>query len=107
MLNINYGHNKELLTACKPLGEYAWFVSQVRKNHAGNNANKNKEPLDIGVAIDQAIDGMPVDFVIKKYIISNRAGVKEMCLTEYNEAETMEIYARKNGRKQDYFVSKI
>lgn len=52
MLNINYGHNKELLTACKPLGEYAWFVSQVRKNHAANNANKNKEPLDIGVAID-------------------------------------------------------
>ena len=26
MININYGHNKELLNACKPLDEYAWFV---------------------------------------------------------------------------------
>ena len=25
MLNINYGRNKELLTACEPLNEYAWL----------------------------------------------------------------------------------
>ena len=91
MLNINYGHNKELLAACRPLGEYAWFISQVRKNHAANNDTKNKEALDIGVAIDQAIDEMPEDFVIRKYIIANRAEVKEMCLTEYNETETLEM----------------
>lgn len=42
---------------------------------------------------------MPVDFVIKKYIISNRAEVKEMCLTEYNEAETMEMI-REEGRQE-------
>lgn len=99
MLNINYGHNKELLTACKPLEEYAWFVSQVRKNHTANNANKNQESLDIGVAIDQAINEMPEDFEIKKYIISNRAEVKEMCLTEYNETETMEML-REEGRHE-------
>lgn len=88
MLNINHGHNKELLAACKPLEEYAWFVSQIRKNHA---TNKENEPIDIGIAVDQAIDNMPEDFVIKKYIIANRAEVKDMCLTEYNEAETLEM----------------
>lgn len=29
MININHGHNKELLASCKPLDEYAWFVGQV------------------------------------------------------------------------------
>lgn len=32
MLNINYGKNRELLDACKPLREYSWFVSEVREN---------------------------------------------------------------------------
>ena len=106
MLNINYGHNKELLTACKPLGEYAWFVSQVRKNHAANNVCKNKEPLDIGVAIDQTIDGMPEDFEIKKYIVANRAEVKEMCLTEYNEAETMQMIREEERQETSLFYIK-
>ena len=26
MININYGKNKELMCACKPLEEYAWFI---------------------------------------------------------------------------------
>lgn len=34
---------------------------------------------------------MPEDFEIKKFIVSNRAEVKDMCLTEYNETETMEL----------------
>lgn len=34
MVNINHGHNEETLRKCKPLGEYAWFVAQVRKELA-------------------------------------------------------------------------
>ena len=30
---------------------------------------------------------MPDDFLIKKFILANRAEVKDMCLTEYNEEE--------------------
>ena len=26
MININHGHNREMLSKCRPLGEYAWFV---------------------------------------------------------------------------------
>ena len=32
IININFGHNREMLSKCKPLGEYAWFVAQVRNN---------------------------------------------------------------------------
>lgn len=31
MVNINYGHNQELMEACEPLGEYAWLVGQIRE----------------------------------------------------------------------------
>jgi len=34
MININHGHNREMLSKCRPLGEYAWFVAQVRNNQA-------------------------------------------------------------------------
>ena len=42
---------------------------------------------------------MPDDFEIKGFIMANRAEVKDMCLTEYNEAETMELI-REEGREE-------
>ena len=88
MININHGHNMKMLSECKPLGEYAWFVAQVRKN-LENIRNSKQEK--IGDAIDKAIDEMPKDFEIRDLIEANRAEVKDMCLTEYNETETMEM----------------
>ena len=31
MLNINYGHNRELLEKCRPLYEYAWTIETERR----------------------------------------------------------------------------
>lgn len=98
MININYGHNKEILTACRPLREYAWFVEQVRKNHAAIKSGGG-ELVGISAAIDRAIDDMPDDFEIKKFIMANRAEVIDMCLTEYNESETLEMF-RQEGRME-------
>lgn len=95
MININYGHNKSLLTACKPLEEYAWFVAQIRGNIASNSDNASNK---IEAAIDRAIHEMPKDFEIRNFLISNRAEVKDMCLTEYNETETLELF-RQEGRQ--------
>ena len=90
MININHGHSRTILSGCRPLGEYAWFVAQIRKNlTAGKNNTVYKTSID--KAIDKSIDEMPEDFEIKQFITANRAEVKDMCLTEYNEAETMEM----------------
>lgn len=97
MLNVNYGKNQILLENCKVLGEYAWLVAEIRKIK-GENRDE-----DIGNAIDQAITAMPEDFVIRSFLIEHRAEVKGMLLTEYNEAETMELFkedGRKEGRKE-------
>ena len=90
MLNINYGKNKSLMDACKPLHEYAWLVDAVRRHQ--------NEKMDLDVAIDTAVDEMPDDFVILEFIIANRAEVKTMLLTEYNEEKVMEK-ERQEGRK--------
>ena len=93
MLNINHGRNRELMKACRPLAEYAWFIEEIRKNQAGK--------MDIETAVDKAIDDMPDAYVIKTILIANRAEVKQMCITEYDEAETMRMFreeAREEGR---------
>ena len=93
MLNVNMGRNKELLDACKPLGEYSWLVDEVRRN------NTTKDEEGMSSAIDKAISAMPDNFVIKPFLEAHRAEVKGMLLTEYNEAEQMELF-KEDGRRE-------
>ena len=86
MININYGHNKELMTACKPLEEYSWFVEEIRKN--------SKTAANTEDAVDTALETMPEDFMIKPFLITNKAEVKRMCITEYDEAKTFDALRR-------------
>ena len=94
MLNINYGKNRELLEACRPLWEYAWLVQNIRENG---------RKMGIEEAVDKAINEMPEEFEIRTFLIGNRAEVKQMCITEYNETETMQLFeeqGRREGRKE-------
>lgn len=87
MININYGYNKDLLNACKPLNEYAWFVDKVR----------NSKTNIFEEAIDMALAEMPDDFLIKPFLMANKAEVKHMCITEYDESRTL-AEQREEGR---------
>ena len=92
MLNINYGKNQQLMDACEPLKEYAWLVDAVRKHQ--------NEKMDLDASIDMALDETPEEFVIKSFLLENRAEVKSMFLTEYNEEKVMEK-ERQEGAKQE------
>ena len=91
MININRGKNKKLLDSCAPLREYAWFVARVRENQ--NELNS------LEAAIDAAISDMPEEFAIRPFLLSNKAEVKRMCITEYNEARTR-AEDREEGREE-------
>ncbi len=46
---------------------------------------------------------MPDSFLIKEFLIENRSEVEMICLTEYNEAETMNMFkeeGREEGRRE-------
>ena len=85
MVNINKGHSQSLMERCPPLSEYAWSVDSVR-------ALRKTESLE--AAIDKTLAQMPKDFQIKPFLDEHKAEVKNMLLTEYNEAETMELFKR-------------
>ena len=80
MININFGHNKALLAACIPLREYSFFVDRI---------HYYQEAMDsLEAAVDAALRELPEDSLIKPFLIANRAEVKRMCITEYDEART-------------------
>ena len=58
MLNINYGHNRELMEKCKRLKEYAVFVDTVRGN------------LDSGLPLQKAVS-LSVDECIQQNILAD------------------------------------
>lgn len=93
MLNINYGMNRKLMDACKPLKEYAWIVDRIRCFQ--------NEKMNLDSAVDKAIDEMPDDFSIKKFLVGNRAEVKMRFLTEYNEEKVLE-QERKEAYEEAY-----
>ena len=96
MININYGHNENFLKACKPLEEYSWFVAKIREYNVPDETGNRP---GIEHAFDKAIDEMPDEYIIKELIVANKAEVKDMCLTEYNEAEAMELF-KEEGREE-------
>ncbi len=91
MININYGRNKELLDRCQPLKEYSWFIDRVNI--------KQKELGDFEAAVDAALEEMPENFVVRKFLIANKAEVRKMCITEYNEARNLSL-VKEEGREE-------
>ncbi len=51
--------------------------------------------------VDETLEAMPDDFVIKPFLMAHKAEVRDMLLTEYNEAEAMELF-RKEGYDEGY-----
>ncbi len=91
MLNINYGKNRELMETCEPLSEYAWLVETIRKNQ--------RTMRNLEAAIDAAIEEMPDEFVIKRFLLQNKAEVKGMFLTEYDQSKVLAQAVNEDRRR--------
>lgn len=82
---------EEYKILAKPLEEYAWLVETVRQ--------KQREGKDMDTAVDEAIDEMADDSEIKPFLVANRAEVKSMFLTVYDEEKHMR-QEREEGRDE-------
>ena len=69
------------MAACEPLSEYAWLVEAIRGNQ--------RTMRNLEAAIDAAIEEMPDEFVIKRFLLQNKAEVKGMFLTEYDQEKVL------------------
>ena len=92
MLNVNEGHNKELMEQCQTLKEYAIYVARVRKYASELNLNDAVERV-----ITECIkEGILVDFLRK-----NRSEVKMVSILEYDKE-----WEEKKLRKAEYEAGK-
>ena len=73
MLNINYGHNYELMEKCRRLEEYSVFVAEVRK--------ALEEGGDQRQAVDDAIDICIEKGVLRDILIKERAEIMNIVLS--------------------------
>ena len=83
LLNVNFGHNPELMKRCKPLYEYSWFVDRIR---TGINSGMTQPE-----AVDETIEEMPDDFVIKPTLIRHKAEVESMYIIGDTEEQKLEM----------------
>ena len=76
MYNLNKGKNDDLLRRCKPLADYMTLINYIREFQID---------YELSVAVDKAIDCCIEENILRDFLRSHRAEVRDMCITEYNE----------------------
>ena len=90
VLNVNEGHNKELMEQCQTLKEYSQYVARVRKY-------TSSAELSLEEAVERAVDECVQEGILSEFLTKNRAEVISMSIFEYDKDEE-----EKKLRKAEY-----
>ena len=90
MLNINKGHNKELMEKCQILKDYSEFTALVRKY---------AKVLSLNQAVERAVDECIAKGILGDFLRKNKEEVCHMCIYEYDEERHMR-------QEREYFMEK-
>lgn len=90
VLNINTGHNRQLMENCSLLWQYAFFVSKVR-------LYLERYPENLEGAVDMAVEECIEEDILADFLKKQRGEVKDVILTEYNAERHI-----KNEKKLSY-----
>ena len=77
-LNINIGHNQELLEQCRALKEYAQYVDRVRK-YVGK--------MNLDEAVHRAVEECIREGILEDFLRVNRSEVEKVSIFEYDKEE--------------------
>ena len=80
VLNVNEGHNQELMEHCQTLKEYAQYVAKVRKYTSLGE-------LSLEEAVECVVEECIKEGILAEFLIQNRAEVISMSIFEYNKDE--------------------
>ena len=90
MLNINKGHNRELMEKCQILKDYSEFTALVRKY---------AKVFSLNQAVEQAVDECIARGILGDFLRKNKEEVCHMCIYEYDEERHMR-------QEREYFMEK-
>ena len=90
MLNVNDGHNNELMEHCRTLKEYAQYVARVRKYAADSE-------IVLEEAVERAVEECIKEGILAEFLMRNRAEVIKVSIYEYDRE-----FEEKKLRKAEY-----
>ena len=103
MLNINKGHNTELLHKCEILNEYSLFIGKIKEDI--------KAGAEMEEAVNDAVDWAVGNDILSDYLLMHKSEVVGMLLTEYDEKRVWENFkkdvyeeGREEGREESRAV---
>ena len=77
-LNINEGHNKELMEQCQILREYAQYVAKVREY---------ARTAELNTAVEQAVNDCIQSGILAEFLRKHKSEVIAMSIFEYDKEE--------------------
>ena len=77
-LNINEGHNSQLMEQCQILREYAQYVAKVREY---------ARRTELDEAVEQAVNDCIQSGILAEFLRKNKSEVIAMSIFEYNKEE--------------------
>ena len=89
MLNVNDGHNLELMEHCRTLKEYAKYVARVRKYVTQN--------IPLEEAVTRAVDEWIEEGSLAEFLMKDKAEVIKVSIYEYDKE-----FEEKKLRKAEY-----
>lgn len=92
IFNINFGHNTELMEACRVLKDYAIYVDKMRTY---------AKDLPIEKAVDKTVEECIQSGILKDLLTKYKLEVKQMSIFEYDYNGHMEII-REESREEGY-----
>lgn len=95
MLNINRGHNQQLMSACKTLCDYAEYTARVREY---------AEKMSTEEAVERAITECIGEGILSEFFGKYRAEAKKVSIYEYDEEKHMR-QEREASREEGIKVS--
>lgn len=76
MLNINKGHNQDIMNKCHALFQYSDFIAKIKEY---------KQTMTMKDAIDKAVNYAVSNNYLNGFFKKHREGIMHSCLSEFNE----------------------
>lgn len=92
LLNINPGHNRQLLSTCKTLRDYSEYTHRVRTY---------AKDMSLADAVERAITECIRDDILADFLRKYRAEAKRVSIYEYDEEKHMRI-VKEEGRREGH-----
>lgn len=102
VININLGHNDDIMNNCKTLFQYAQFVAKVREFHSDGAYHAE--------AVNRAVEFCIDHDILRDFLIKNKSEVCYMFDTDYSEKKFLamkEYNFKKTLQERDTIIAEM